>query len=806
MRTSIAAVVVLALGAAAGAQEESKKDDATVVREWLVLAPVDVVARRPLRPDAVLAKHLLDRAAAPPKAGDEVTGTLGKPAAWKAVQAKDDGEVGGDDAIGWAYARVESAEEKVVLAKLEGAQTLYVNGAGFTGDVYRLGDVGVPVALRKGGNDVYVAGTRGGFRLRFRRPELQIAADPGGLSFVIDPSREVWQDVVGEGPSEPAPASVRVLNASTSTAVIKGVPVVPLGVHATDRPLLDEPPPPRRVGGLGPRRRTFVSEIDWTAQSYALVPPAPSDIDPSKIGLVLSLHGAGVDCMDQARAYAPKPDFWIVCPTNRGRYGFDWQDWGRLDAYEVLEDALKVTGVDPRRVYLTGHSMGGHGTWHLAANDPGRFLAIAPSAGWSSFESYGGGATVSPLAWMWRAADGASRTLDLASNLAQVPTYVLHGEDDDNVPASEARLMLHAIVQAGGKPQSHFEPGAGHWWDKDEAPGADCVDWPGIWELFRRHEPSDSGPDKYALTSMSPPIARDHAGWFEIEQCIDDGVPSRVSAEWDGAWDESLRRHRNRATFRTENVRMLRWAPPEFSDGTRADNAGIHGTSYGGLECVIDGQRLAAGDFFEDFAPTFERFDGRWRLRDVPDAKAEKSASRSGPFKQAFTNRFVLVYGTAGDDAEGRELLEKARFDSFVWAYRANGDANLMSDAQFLAGDFKDRNVILYGNADTNAAWSAVFDDDCPIQAKRGSITVGGAKHEGVLAAAFVRPRKGSRVALAAAFADTGAAATRLFYAFPVFVSGVGIPDYVVFGAGYLRELDGDVRAAGWFDHAWKLR
>ena len=67
------------------------------------------------------------------------------------------------------------------------------------------------------------------------------------------------------------------------------------------------------------RRRTFLSDIDGSVQSYALVPPAPSDLDRSKIGLVLSLHGAGVECMDQARAYAPKPDFWIVCPTNRGR-------------------------------------------------------------------------------------------------------------------------------------------------------------------------------------------------------------------------------------------------------------------------------------------------------------------------------------------------------------------------------------------------------------------------------------------------------------------------------------------------------
>jgi len=129
-----------------------------------------------------------------------------------------------------------------------------------------------------------------------------------------------------------------------------------------------------------------------------------------------------------------------------------------------------------------------------------------------------------------------------------------------------------------------------------------------------------------------------------------------------------------------------------------------------------------------------------------------------------------------------------------------------MSDEQFLAGDFKDRNVIVYGNADTNRAWSAVFDDDCPIQAKRGAMTVNGAKHEGVVAAAFVRPRKGSDVALAAAFADTGAKATRLFYQFPVFVSGVGIPDYVVFGPGFLREFDGDVRAAGWFDYAWRMK
>src|SRR5689334_22384828 len=84
-------------------------DDDVVVRKWLVLAPVDVSGRRPLRADAVFAKHLLDRASPPPKAGDDVVGTLGKHATWTAREAAvaekkdDDGVVAGDD-VAWAYA------------------------------------------------------------------------------------------------------------------------------------------------------------------------------------------------------------------------------------------------------------------------------------------------------------------------------------------------------------------------------------------------------------------------------------------------------------------------------------------------------------------------------------------------------------------------------------------------------------------------------------------------------------------------------------------------------------------------------
>jgi dienelactone hydrolase len=626
----------------------------------------------------------------------------------------------------------------------------------------------VPVALKKGANDVYVAGSRGGFRLTL--------SVPNGLA--VDPSRTVEPDRV-EGEKEPGPRSTRAWN--TTTQPIAGA--VPLGVVTlTGASGGSVEGPALKVDA--PRRRTFVSDIDGSVQSYALVPPAKSDLDKSTIGLVLSLHGAGVDCMDQARAYAPKPDFWIVCPTNRGRYGFDWQDWGREDAYEVLADVKKVLGDDwSGSEYLTGHSMGGHGTWHIAANDPYRFTAIAPSAGWSGFDSYGNAnAPVTRLGSVWRAADGASRTMELIENLAQIETYVLHGEKDDNVPASEAHAMLDALKKAGAHPESHFEPDAGHWWDKDEKrPGADCVDWPGIFDLFRKHPYVSHVENEFSTTWTEPPRS-ELRRWCLAARPLEYGRRMRVVQRMD---DEQLR-----LTVTTENVRSLKVSYGAFlDDGEKA-------------EVVIDGQSFPwAAKSAEDF----ERVGDKWK-QGVVAQRGEKTIARQGPFKRAFMNRFVLVYGTAGDDAEDRELLEKARYDSCVWAYRANGDANLMSDAQFLAGDFKDRNVIVYGNADTNSAWKAVFDDDCPIQAKRGVMTVNGAKHEGVVAAAFVRPRKGSDRALAAAFADTGAAATRLFYAFPVFSSGVGIPDYVVFGPGYLKELDGDVRAAGWFDWAWRMK
>src|SRR4029077_10978732 len=134
-------------------------------------------------------------------------------------------------------------------------------------------------------------------------------------------------------------------------------------------------------------KATFISRIDGSVQYYA-VNPASGPAGDARPALFLSLHGASVEAIGQADAYSPKSWGYLVAPTNRRPYGFDWEDWGRIDAIEVLTLAMNRFHTDSSRTYLTGHSMGGHGTWQVGVTFPDHFAAIAPSAGWISFASY----------------------------------------------------------------------------------------------------------------------------------------------------------------------------------------------------------------------------------------------------------------------------------------------------------------------------------------------------------------------------------------------------------------------------------
>jgi dienelactone hydrolase len=510
--------------------------------------------------------------------------------------------------------------------------------------------------------------------------------------------------------------------------------------------------------------------------------------------MILTLHGAGVEGSGQAQCYSRKQGTYVVAPTNRRPYGFDWEDWGRLDAMEVLDHAGRTFQTDPQQTYLTGHSMGGHGTWHLGVTFPDRFAAIAPSAGWISMWSYAGAkraTSASPMEELMARALGPSDTLALSRNLARLGVYILHGDADDNVPVSQARRMRQALGEFHPDFAYHEQQGAGHWW------GNPCVDWPPLIAFLADHKvPTPDQVRKIDFITASPAVSS-RAHWLSIDSQLKALLPSTVHLE--------LEPEHRRFRGTTENVARLALdlgrALPDAKDARP-------------IQIELDGQKLPP------FSPGSTRSDGdrsiwlvrtggTWSLTPSPPPASRKGPARQGPFKEAFRNRFILVYGTKGTPEENAWSLARARFDAEVFWYRGNGSVDIVSDASFLEPgreqEFRDRNVILYGHAENNAAWPVLLGAS-PVQVRRGQVKLGSRTVSGDdLACLFVRPRPGNERASVAAVSGSGLTGLRLTERLPYFTSGVAYPDCFVLRAAALGESGPAPIAAGYFGADWDV-
>ncbi|HOQ05123.1 MAG TPA: prolyl oligopeptidase family serine peptidase [Anaerohalosphaeraceae bacterium] len=159
--------------------------------------------------------------------------------------------------------------------------------------------------------------------------------------------------------------------------------------------------------------------------------------------LLVFLHGAGERGSDLNRVKAHGPaklaeqgkDFPFVIVSPQCPEGQWWPVLGR-EVMALVDEMLERYKIDPDRVYLTGLSMGGYGTWAIASAWPQRFAAIAPVC-------------------------GGGRPLP-AANLKKVPVWAFHGAKDPVVPLSESLQMVEAVNQAGGKAVLTVYPEAEH--------------------------------------------------------------------------------------------------------------------------------------------------------------------------------------------------------------------------------------------------------------------------------------------------------------------------------------------------------
>ena len=186
--------------------------------------------------------------------------------------------------------------------------------------------------------------------------------------------------------------------------------------------------------------------------------------------LMLFLHGLG-ECgndINRVKKHGPPKliengkRFPFVVVSPQFPRGSRWEAW-RLSV--LLDEVINKNDIDEERVYITGLSMGGFGTWDLAAYSPERFAAIAPIC-------------------------GGGNTLD-GKLLINLPAWVFHGAEDKVVPASFSESMVTAIRRAGGGPKITIYPHAGHdsWTETYENP--ELYEW----LLKKKRRKNDSRSD-----------------------------------------------------------------------------------------------------------------------------------------------------------------------------------------------------------------------------------------------------------------------------------------------------------------------
>jgi len=448
---------------------------------------------------------------------------------------------------------------------------------------------------------------------------------------------------------------------------------------------------------------------------------------------------------------------------------------------EALADAQRRAPNDPSRTWLTGHSMGGHGTWNIGLTLPDRFAAIAPSAGWSSFWTYSererypddGG-----VRGLLRAAANPSDTNLLLPNAERFGIYILHGDADDNVPVREARAMRALLAQEHGDFTYYERPGAGHWW------GDQCMDWPPLFEFLQRHTLGiDGHRDRLTFVTVDP-SASATCEWATIEQQQKSLRPSRVDLSIERSDEGTLVRGT------TENVSRL------AIDTQHHDVNAEHS-----IRIALDGYEPFVVD--GDVVHVARRADGRWSAAG-PIPGDQKNPTRAGRLRSAWNHGITLVVGTAGTAEETAWNRARARQDAERWWYRGNGTVAIVDDTDFESAAAPDRGLMLYGNRDTNGVWDAMLGDS-PIQVDRETVVVGSRTLIGPLAAAFVRPRPGSDIASVGVVTGTSGEGERLAATLPFFFSGVGWPDWIVLEPSTLKTGEEGIVALGFFGSDWSL-
>lgn len=219
------------------------------------------------------------------------------------------------------------------------------------------------------------------------------------------------------------------------------------------------------------QRMIFADPCTGRQWGYMLSLPADFDGEGARYPLVLFLHGSG-ECGDGttqldrvaihswSKYMAAGKEYPFIMASPQMEEGGLWVS--HIESLErFLDHLLETLPVDPDRVYLTGLSNGGTGTWVWGAAHPERFAALLPVCG-------------AGITWTVR-------------SLVGMPIWAFHGDADGSISYTESQRLVNTICTIGGRARLTLYPGVGHnSWDY-----AYTDDKVVEWMLKQRRQPAD---------------------------------------------------------------------------------------------------------------------------------------------------------------------------------------------------------------------------------------------------------------------------------------------------------------------------